>query len=398
MSTLPEPTAVANVQQGFITGATSSQETPAGDTTIGGSAAGAGNVISGNTMDGIQITGTGLGPYGQATSDQGNFILGNFIGTDATGKASIPNGGNGVDLIGSATNNIIGGSAPGSGNLIANNKQNGVLIDPGSGTGNNTIANIIQSNGGAGVRINTGAGNRISQNSISGNGDLGINLQNAGPNLNTPCNSSNTGANNLQNAPSLTAGSGTAFITATATDPNGTPASAASFAATLTIADNASGSPLTITLTGTGTAPPAPAVSITPSSLTFSSVTGSTSAEQTVTLKNTGNAVLNLIGVTLMGTGSADFASTDTCGTSLAASASCSISVTFTPASAANFSASLSIADNASGSPQAVSLTGSGTPPPTPAFTITSSTGADYNGGQRRHVPHHRHSAERQLP
>ena len=213
--------AVANTQQGFITGATTSTMIPAGDTTIGGSVAGAGNVISGNTMDGIQIAGTSLGPYGEDTADQGNFVLGNFIGTGATGKTSIPNGGNGIDLISSATNNIIGGTAPGSGNLIANNTGNGVLIDPGTGSGNNTIANIIQSNGGAGVRINTGNGNRISQNSISGNGDLGINLQNAGANLNTNCNSSNTGANNLQNAPSLTAGSGTAYITATATDPNG---------------------------------------------------------------------------------------------------------------------------------------------------------------------------------
>jgi len=213
--------AVANTQQGFITGATTSAMIPAGDTTIGGSVAGAGNVISGNTMDGIQISGTSLGPNGQDTTDQGNFILGNFIGTDATGKTSIPNGGNGVNLLSSATNNIIGGSAPGSGNLIANNAQNGVLIDPGTGTGNNTVANIIQSNGGAGVRINTGTGNRISQNSIFGNGDLGINLQNAGANLNSNCNASNTGANNLQNAPSLTAGSGTAYITATATDPNG---------------------------------------------------------------------------------------------------------------------------------------------------------------------------------
>lgn len=217
--------ALANQQQGFITGATTSSAIPAGDTTIGGSVPGAGNVISGNTLDGIQISGTSLGPTGQDTTDVGNFILGNFIGTDATGTASIPNGGNGVDLTSSATNNVIGGTAPGSGNLIAHNTQNGVLIDPGTasgtGTGNNTVANVIQSNGGSGVRINTGSRNRISQNSIYSNGDLGINLQNAGANLNTPCNSSNTGANNLQNAPSLTVGSGALYITATATDPNG---------------------------------------------------------------------------------------------------------------------------------------------------------------------------------
>jgi hypothetical protein len=50
----------------------------------------------------------------------------------------------------------------------------------------------------------------------------------------------------------------------------------------------------------------------------------------------------------------------------------CSIAITFTPASAATFTASISLADNASGSPQAVTLNGTGTPVPT--FTISSPT------------------------
>jgi titin len=211
--------AVGNTEQGFLTGATTSTMISAGDTTIGGSAAGAGNLISGNGMDGILISDTSNGPTGQ-DSLQGNFILGNMIGTDATGTKAIPNNGNGILLNAGASTNVIGGTAPGSGNLLANNKSNGVLIDPGTatpgvGVANITIANVIQSNTGAGVRIDSGTGNRISRNSIFGNGDLGINLQNAGANLNTNCNSSNSGANNLQNAPSLTAGSGTVFISAT---------------------------------------------------------------------------------------------------------------------------------------------------------------------------------------
>ena len=47
--------ALGNINQGFISGATASNEIPAGYTTIGGSVAGAGNVISGNVEDGIQI-------------------------------------------------------------------------------------------------------------------------------------------------------------------------------------------------------------------------------------------------------------------------------------------------------------------------------------------------------
>ena len=217
-------TAVPNVQQGVITGATSTSAVPAGYTTIGGSTAGSGNVISGNTQDGIQISGTGPAPGG--SSNTTNTIQGNFIGTDPTGANAIPNGGNGVYLFANATNNIIGGTNPGSGNIIADNKGHGVLIDPGTanpgeGINNNTIANAILSNNGAGVRVVSGSQNRISQNSIFGNKALGIDVDASGPNAISHCNASATGANSLQNAPLLTTGSGNTFISATATDPNG---------------------------------------------------------------------------------------------------------------------------------------------------------------------------------
>jgi Domain of unknown function DUF11/FG-GAP-like repeat/Putative binding domain, N-terminal len=209
---------------GFVTGNTpGSSQVPAEEATIGGAIPGAGNVISGNVGDGVQIFGTftASGVY------QGNTIQGNMIGTDATGTNSVPNGGNGVLISTAATNNLIGGSVPGQGNLIAHNTGNGVLIDPGpplaSGESqdNATVANTILSNGGAGVKVNSGINNLISKNSIFGNAELGIALGTGGPNINTNCNSSNTGPNNLQNAPTLTAGSGATIITATATDPNG---------------------------------------------------------------------------------------------------------------------------------------------------------------------------------
>ena len=154
------------------------------------------------------------------------------------------------------------------------------------------------------------------------------------------------------------------------------PTGVASYAATLSIADNATGSPQTVTLTGTGTPPPAPAVSLTPASLTFTAQTGSTSAAQTATLKNTGNASLNIGGITLGGTDPTDFAQNNNCSESLAAGASCAITITFTPASAASFAATLSVTDNASGSPHTVSLTGTGTVPPPPTFAISSTTTA----------------------
>ena len=214
--------AIGNALQGFYQGATDSTQVPAIYTALGGSVAGAGNVISGNTLDGVSISGTA--PGGPYDTNQGSTILGNYIGTDVTGTKALGNGATGISLLTAASSNVIGGTEPGSGNIIAFNKSHGILIDSassGAGNGNNTIGNTILSNGGAGVRINSGADNLISQNSIYQNAALGIDLGTAGPNANTSCNSTNTGANNSQNAPVLTAGTGTAFFTATATDPNG---------------------------------------------------------------------------------------------------------------------------------------------------------------------------------
>jgi hypothetical protein len=151
-----------------------------------------------------------------------------------------------------------------------------------------------------------------------------------------------------------------------------TPAAAANYTATLSVADNAAGSPQTAALSGTGVAPAAPVASLSPASLTFAgTVTGTTTAAQTLTLSNTGGAELTISGVTVGGTNPVDFAETTTCGTTLAAGAHCTIAVTFTPASLGNFTATISVADNAADSPQTSTLAGTGVAPPD--FTVTSS-------------------------
>jgi uncharacterized repeat protein (TIGR01451 family) len=215
--------AIGNSLQGFYQGATDSTQVPATNTILGGSAAGAGNLISGNTLDGVSISGTA--PGGPSETDQGSTILGNYIGTDVTGTKALGNGGAGISLLAAATNNIIGGNEPGDGNIISFNKASGVLIDSassGAGTGNQTIGNVIDSNRGAGVLVESGTSELISQNSIYQNSDLGIVLGATGPPLaNQACSSTATGANNLENYPTLTGGSGSLFTTATATDSNG---------------------------------------------------------------------------------------------------------------------------------------------------------------------------------
>jgi hypothetical protein len=86
------------------------------------------------------------------------------------------------------------------------------------------------------------------------------------------------------------------------------------------------------------------------------------STAQTVTLTNTGNAALSITGMAVAGSNAEDFGDpADTCGSSVAAGGNCTIGVTFTPSVAGLRTATLSITDNASGSPQAVSLSGTGT-------------------------------------
>ena len=103
-------------------------------------------------------------------------------------------------------------------------------------------------------------------------------------------------------------------------------------------------------------------VSFSPTSLTFPQEgVGSTSSAQSVTLSNTGNSSLSISSITITGINASDFVQTNTCGSSVAVGASCTISVTFTPSAPGSRTASVSVTDNANGSPQAVTLAGTGT-------------------------------------
>jgi len=147
------------------------------------------------------------------------------------------------------------------------------------------------------------------------------------------------------------------------------PAAPGARSASLSVADNAPGSPQSVPLTGTGTGPGA-ALSP-PAGLNFGGQTINTpSNPQTVTLTDTGTSPLTITGITIAGTNPTDFSESNTCGTTpLAANANCAISVTFKPTAGGNLAATLSVADNAPGSPQTVPLAGTGAD-----FAITATT------------------------
>ncbi len=125
----------------------------------------------------------------------------------------------------------------------------------------------------------------------------------------------------------------------------------------------------------------APAVTLSPTSLTFSATEGTTAASQTVTVKNTGGGDdLAISSISITGTNANLFSlPSNGCGSSLAVNASCSFTVAFAPHTFGPFSASVSIADNATGSPQTVTLTGTGTEIGT--YAITASTPAAVTPG-----------------
>jgi len=120
-----------------------------------------------------------------------------------------------------------------------------------------------------------------------------------------------------------------------------------------------------------------PQVSLSLNQLSFPSQgQGTTSPSQLIVLANTGEADLSISAISIDGDNKADFAQTNNCPVSpgtLAPRTRCEIHVVFNPTVMGTLSAALNVADNASGSPQSVSLKGISTAPgPVASFAPAS--------------------------
>ena len=160
-----------------------------------------------------------------------------------------------------------------------------------------------------------------------------------------------------------------------------TPSTMTSESASLNFSDNASPSMQSVMLTGTGTAP-APIVSLSTMLVAFGPVPqGTTSAQMTVMVTNTGNAALNFTSdPSLSGANAGDFAILITANsclqiTPVAASASCTVTLTFTPSTSGPETATLNFADNAVPAAQMVSLTGGASSSTNNMVTLTVDAG-----------------------
>jgi uncharacterized repeat protein (TIGR01451 family) len=151
----------------------------ASNTTVGGTTPAARNVVSGNGAYGIFVLG-----------GSGNRIQGNFVGTNAAGSAALANAFDGV-LVAASSNNVVGGTAPGAGNVISGNGAVGVYVDAPGATGNIVQGNFIGldatgavrlGNGAEGVFVDGAGGNTVggttpaARNVISANGLAGVTI------------------------------------------------------------------------------------------------------------------------------------------------------------------------------------------------------------------------------
>jgi uncharacterized repeat protein (TIGR01451 family) len=143
-----------------------------------------------STIEGLSIVGfSGSGVV--LNSANSNLVAANYLGISATGGQARGNG-IGISIFGSS-NNTIGGSSPGSANVISGNTGDGISIDAGGGsaTANEVFGNLIGTNpagtlavgnGQRGIVVvaasGTGIGSALAGagNVISGNAGAGVAL------------------------------------------------------------------------------------------------------------------------------------------------------------------------------------------------------------------------------
>ncbi|MEZ5729493.1 MAG: hypothetical protein R3E48_16775 [Burkholderiaceae bacterium] len=128
---------------------------------IGGATAADRNVIADNGSNGIRIIG----------GSSGNAIQGNLIGIGTNGAALGNTTTNILFGTGGPNNNLVGGTAPGEGNTIANSTGSGIGMSSSAGSGNAFLGNLIHDNTTHGISMAGTPGNDA-EDADSGPNDL----------------------------------------------------------------------------------------------------------------------------------------------------------------------------------------------------------------------------------
>ncbi|RRD65778.1 choice-of-anchor D domain-containing protein [Comamonadaceae bacterium OH2310_COT-174] len=138
-----------------------------------------------------------------------------------------------------------------------------------------------------------------------------------------------------------------------------TPTALGGSSGSLTFKHNASPATTTVPLNGTGVAAPTPVVQLTPDPVNFGAVTVGSNAQQDVTVRNSGNAPLNLTQITAPAPFSV-IGGSCAVGTPVAAGSTCTVRLRFTPTNAGNAQELLRITHNGTPNVSELSLRGQG--------------------------------------
>jgi arylsulfate sulfotransferase len=107
------------------------------------------------------------------------------------------------------------------------------------------------------------------------------------------------------------------------------------------------------------TTPPKPSVTLSSVSVTFPATNqGASSAPMIITVTNNGMGALTISSVAAAGSNSGDFTNTNTCSAAVNYLGTCTITVTFVPTASGQRSETITLTDNAPGSPQVITVTG----------------------------------------
>jgi hypothetical protein len=147
------------------------------------------------------------------------------------------------------------------------------------------------------------------------------------------------------------------------------PPAAGTFAADVRIVTNVASGPTVLRVTGTGTAAPLGRLAAAPASLAFGDqVLGTTSAPQTLTVTNSGDAVVSISRTAVTG----DFSVESSC-FDIRPGQACLLNVAFTPSEEGVRSGQIILTSDASNPTLTVGLSGRGTPLPVPRVQLSAS-------------------------
>lgn len=150
-----------------------------GDNIIGGTSKTSRNLVAGNLSTGIFIV---------FPSSRNNSVQGNILGTDISGTNRLSNVEHGIVIAFGASGNLIGGTLPGAGNLIADSELDGIHIRDatnnvvqGNLIGTDITGTEVLSNGSNGIVVLENSNNNLiggtnpeARNIISGNIGPGV--------------------------------------------------------------------------------------------------------------------------------------------------------------------------------------------------------------------------------